>query len=167
MDEDPTQRESAPPPLPMDEVRKAAKRKPRDVESMMMIGFFAASAAALLVCVPVVVIYSANDVRTPDDLSKWMILFTVMSSAVGLIAGLVGGIAGFCGSVGGTLPSALFLGLRLREKALGVPGVRGMEPAEFTVTTAILYVVLYALAVTLATVVGLSARAALERRRSR
>lgn len=167
VDEDPKQRESAPPLLPTDEVRESAKRKPRDLEGMMMVGFFTASAAALLACVPVVAIYSAIDVRTTDDLSKWMIVFTLMSGAVGMIAGLAGGIAGFCGSVGGMLPSALFLGLRLRDKALGVPGVQGMEPAEFAATTAILYVVMYVFAVTLAAIVGLSARTVLERRRSR
>jgi hypothetical protein len=112
-------------------VESAIDRLRRDQDAKLLAGcvFFAIVATALTATL--LVVFGALDPRTSASLRTASLAGGGVCVVIGFCAGLIGGQAGVFGSLGGMLPGALFVWLRLRDRALGLRGVEGMEPAEY------------------------------------
>lgn len=116
---------------------EALQRKARrsEFENAMLMGCvsFSLASVAIFSCffVPFAL---AAPLYTYADLYKLSTVSAVLAALFGIGASIFGGPAGFCGSIAGLIPSALFLWLRLRDAATGLPGIEGFEPAEFPIS---------------------------------
>jgi hypothetical protein len=116
----------------VDEHVTGPRKKPKSMDDMALAGCasftFAAAAQWIAVFVPFAM---AQSLHTKAELQNVVLVCTGLASLVGAISSAILGLAGFCGTMGGLVPGALFAFLRIRHELIGVPGIEGMEPAQF------------------------------------
>ncbi len=117
--------------LDTDEVVVKKSRK-SDFEKSVLGGcvtFSIASTAQLAaVAIPFLL---ARSIMSSDDLFKVLAVYLVAAGIVGTLFTVLTGLAGLFGSLAGLIPAATFLWLRLADAVTGLPGIEGMQPAEY------------------------------------
>jgi len=73
----------------------------------------------------------ARSIMTTGELYNVMAAYLVVAGIAGALFALFSGISGLFGSLSGLIPAALFAWLRLSDAVAGLPGVEGMEPADY------------------------------------
>lgn len=113
-----------------EEIAKAGRKS--DFERSVLggcVSFSLASAAQLAaIAVPML---TARSLFSSGDLFEVLAVYLAVAAVVGILATWLAGLTGFLGSVAGLVPAATFLWLRLRDAVTGVPGIEGMQPAEY------------------------------------
>jgi hypothetical protein len=108
-------------------------RPQSDLDSRMFSGCFLFSAACLIQFLVVWIPF-----LLADPILEWQELRVVALVAFGLgwLVGCAfavgGGFIGYLGSIAGTMPACVYIVLRLREAALGIPQNGEMTYAEYT-----------------------------------
>jgi hypothetical protein len=72
-----------------------------------------------------------RELHTYQQLYGVLTIYLVAAALVGIAFTLGAGLSGLCGSLAGLVPAATFLWLRISDKTTGVPGIEGMEPAQY------------------------------------
>lgn len=80
----------------------------------------------------------ARSIMTTDELYKVLAIYLVSAGIAGTLFTIITGLAGLFGSLSGLIPAATFLWLRLSDAVTGLPGIEGMEPAEYPASYAYL-----------------------------
>jgi hypothetical protein len=104
-----------------------------DPDRVHMAGCMIVSWTSIVILACLVVPFALFEPKTSDELFKVALIGGVPAALFGIVFSFAGRIPGFCGSVAGTGPSAVFIWLRIRELALGMPGVPDLRPAEYDV----------------------------------
>jgi hypothetical protein len=73
----------------------------------------------------------ARSIMTTDELYKVLAIYLIAAGIVGTLFTGFTGLAGLFGSLAGLIPAATFLWLRLSDAVTGLPGIEGMQPAEY------------------------------------
>lgn len=117
--------------LDTDEAVPRQKRK-ADYERSVLGGCvaFSLAATAQLACIAVPLLVTRS-IHTTDELFPVLVIYFVAASVLGAGFIIGAGLAGLSGSLAGLVPAATFLWLRLRDATTGIPGIEGMEPAEY------------------------------------
>ncbi|GIV01888.1 MAG: hypothetical protein KatS3mg015_0718 [Fimbriimonadales bacterium] len=108
-------------------------RKESDLDSRMFAGCFLFSAACVMQFLVVWIPFLVS-----DPIFEWQGLRTaaLVAFGLGLLVGCAftvgGGFVGYLGSIAGTMPACVYIVLRLREAALGIPQGTEMVFAEYT-----------------------------------
>jgi hypothetical protein len=117
--------------LDTDEVVDKKTRK-ADYERSVLggcVSFSLASTAQLAaVGIPFLI---ARSIMTTGELYQVLAIYLIAAGIVGALFTVTTGLSGLFGSLSGLVPAATFLWLRLSDAVRGVPGIEGMEPAEY------------------------------------
>lgn len=116
---------------PTDEVL-SGKREP-ELDTRMLFGCALFSLACVLQLFAVVIPFLLRDpLMTMDAVFGAATVAFGVGLALGVLMVLLGGFIGLLGSIAGTLPPCVYLFLRLREAALGLPQGERIVQAEYT-----------------------------------
>lgn len=117
--------------LGTDEVVAQSHRK-SDFDNLMLSGCITFSVASCLQFLSYFAPFAlADPIHSSADLYSLLAMSGIPALAIGLAMSWFLGVAGLCGSLSGLVPVALFLWLRLKGAIDGVPGIEGLQPADF------------------------------------
>jgi hypothetical protein len=72
-----------------------------------------------------------RDLHTYEQLHRVLAIYLIAAGVGGALFSVFAGVAGLCGSLSGLVPAATFAWLRISDKVTGIPGIEGMEPAQY------------------------------------
>lgn len=128
---------------PTDEVLADGKREP-ELDTRMFFGCALFTLACVLQLFAVVIPFLLRDpLMTMEAVGAAAIVAFGAGLALGALMVLLGGFIGLLGSIAGTLPPCVYLFLRLREAALGLPQGERIVQAEYTEAFAWLLPLMY------------------------
>lgn len=73
----------------------------------------------------------ARSIMSTDELYKVLAIYLIAAGIVGTLFTILTGLSGLFGSLAGLIPAATFLWLRLADAVTGLPGIEGMQPADY------------------------------------
>lgn len=117
---------------PTDEVVDDSKREP-ELDTRMFFGCTLFTLACVLQLLAVIPPFLLRDpLMTMGAVADAAVVAFGLGLALGALMVLLGGFIGLLGSIAGTLPPSVYLLLRLREAALGLPRAERIVQAEYT-----------------------------------
>jgi hypothetical protein len=123
--------------------QRSFRGKRSDFDSHVLGGCMVFSSASVLqlaaIAVPLLVF---RNIQTTSELSSALGIASTAGIVLGVIFSLAN-LAGLCGSLAGLVPACTFMWLRLRDAVTGLPGIEGMEPAEYSASLAWIIPFLY------------------------
>lgn len=117
---------------PTDEVVADSKREP-ELDTRMFYGCALFALACVLQLFVMVLPFLLRDpLMTMDAVREAAVVAFGLGLIVGAAATVLGGFVGLLGSIAGSLPPAVYVFLRMREAALGLPQGERIVQAEYT-----------------------------------
>lgn len=106
--------------------------KKSDFEKSVLSGCVTFSLASTLQLASIgVPMLATRGIHTSDELFRVLAIYVVAAVLCGAAFTVFADLAGLCGSLAGLVPAATFLWLRLKDATTGLPGIEGMEPAQY------------------------------------
>ncbi|MFN8138491.1 MAG: hypothetical protein U0R49_01710 [Fimbriimonadales bacterium] len=103
----------------------------KDPDKAMMAGCLVVAWSSFAILISLAMPFVVSKPMTFSELYPLVWIGGLAALVLGTVITFLFRIPGFCGSVAGIGPAAVFIWIRLRELALGMPGVPDMPPAEY------------------------------------